>query len=250
MKQESKQTLITLSLAGSIGYYLYNKMIKAGLTRSESAVERIPAAERTAAELVHIPAPIVEPEVEEVVEKIEVMAEPEQIENVAEEKQVDESLESVVDEFDTPELDTPELDLPVLEEEGEITTEETATPDLNLDNMVLDTPELDLIPDDAKEDDTKDEDVKIPRLPGSEDDDAEDLFANSNDLMPEELLAADEEDDTDEDLSVDDLFAEVQKDEEKTEAVMDNVEALHKVDANDESAKKEFQSVMDFFNTL
>jgi len=60
MEKGTKQTLITLSLGGPIGYYLYNKLVQSGRALHVGQVDFEPAAERTKKELSWRPAPVVE----------------------------------------------------------------------------------------------------------------------------------------------------------------------------------------------
>lgn len=72
MKKDTKQTLISLSLAESIGFYLYNKLEEAGLGINLKREGHVPAKERTEQELSWRPEPVVE---EPVVEETEQLVE-------------------------------------------------------------------------------------------------------------------------------------------------------------------------------
>ena len=99
MKNDTKQTLITLSLAGAIGYYLYNKLIKAGGGICASEDARILAARRTEEELSWRPTPVVEepPVVEENFEQ-PVLETPVQEDLFVEQPVVAETVEEVVEQ--------------------------------------------------------------------------------------------------------------------------------------------------------
>ena len=131
---------------------------------------------------------------------------------------VDEIVEEpadVVDEF---------VEEPVAEtEETEENVFDAIVPSLNLDDINIDLPGETMLPDIQ----------------------TNDLFDEPAEEVVEEVV---EEEHDDEEAEVEDLFAAVNEQEEPK--LMDNVEPLHKVDQKDEFAKKEYKSILDFFNTM
>lgn len=269
---EKKQTMISLSLAGAIGYYLYNKLVKAGIApainegnadertreelswRPESVVEEPVYVEAVEEPVYVAPAeiPYEEPVVEEAVEEI--------VEEVVEEP-VEAPVEEVVEEA-VAEVET------VVEEEAEIETvlcgacgaANSADDEVcafcgtslkpveeNVDPIAPEFPTLDFAAlnlDAAEEiaEIVEDTVIETPVFEPIEEPVAEPV------AEPVEEEVRDISDD-DEDTTVEDLFDAV-NDEKPADALMDNVEPLHKVDGKDASAKEEFKSIMDFFNTL
>ena len=95
MKTDAKQTLISLSLAGTIGYYLYNKLVESGVTLSVENKEHIPAKERTEEELSWRPE-VIEDEPTQVEEDYFDMSD-DLTENLVEEELVKEEVEQVAE---------------------------------------------------------------------------------------------------------------------------------------------------------
>lgn len=289
MEREAKQTLVSLSLAGAIGYYLYNKLVKAGMFGArEQKLES--AAQRTARELQMTeeslqPTLIEEPEIiEEVVEEIEAPTE---------------ELPAIEDETEIESAETPEVDM-LLETPnlGDI-----ELPMLDLDEPVEEL-KIEPIEEQVVGEETQEESEETPEeqpaicvscggknIPGArfcefcgtpfpadqieltpiEPEPIEDIL---DDLKIEELDVDIAELDAPEELSADQLLDVMNKAEEENKApvvevppvqdpveellegeenpvkIMDNVEPLHKIDANDKSARDEFRSILDFRNSL
>lgn len=238
MRKETKQTLISLSLAGAIGYYLYNKLTESGFDFSfckknfETAEERTkrdlawtqngepefidvddvympieeePVVEDVFEDIIEEPVEEIEEELEEeiIIEEEPVVEEP--VEEEPEEMQMDDLLGSDLDmndDFDMPSLDMPELD----------------EPDLNLDDLMGGAEE--------------------PVLEPEEEIDELDEFRGEIDL--------DNFDDDDEDMSLTNATDLLNAVENKP--LMENTEPLHKIDPSDAGTKKEFKNIMDFFS--
>jgi hypothetical protein len=108
MKNETKQTLISLSLAGAIGYYLYNKLVK-HQTPTQAMNEHESAEKRTEQELSWRPPVVEEPVAEEsnVVEPIaeecvaddaSTMVHPEEVPEIEEQcEEVDNAMEQALE---------------------------------------------------------------------------------------------------------------------------------------------------------
>ena len=258
MKKETKQTLISLSLAGAIGYYLYNKLVKAGLCPSMMGGDCESAEERTKKELSMRPEAIVEepvvlpeleiePVVEEVVEEpaeavepeIEVAEAIEEAEPEAEEAEiVEDAVPSGVVCASCGALNADGSDVCAFCGSSMATQPEEVKDEEDLDAEIVAEPEL-ITPD-------------------------LDLGAVEPEIVVEEIeaveeIAIDELPAEEEEPSVEDLMDAVQEGEQETvqeepaqeeSKLMDNVEPLHKVDPKSESAKKEFKSILDFFKTL
>lgn len=182
MKNETKQTLISLSLAGAIGYYLYNKLMKVGCgtsIQSESS-----ASTRTADELSWRPTPPVE-------EPFAAELEPSQPEPVTEEVITDDLFTLEQD----PTIETEHNPTDVLEEnptqpvvpEQEVVSEpvaDTLEEQLEIPSLALDTElppivseedRLELESEVAKDANTSDENdvivptpIEIPVIPTDE----------------------------------------------------------------------------------
>lgn len=237
MKNESKQTLISLSLAGAIGYYLYTKLVKAGLALGQSDNY---ADDRTKDELQWQPAPVEEEYTEPL---------------FAEDVQVEEE-ETLVDAdalFDNSDEDVT-LEL---EEEEEEVVETVACLACGAENVVgvefcafCGTK----MGEEAAPIVEEEEELTLPTLPVVEEEEVAPVIPVIEEEIPELDASLDNLDLSIEDiepdsLGVDDLLNAV--DETKAApTMMDNVEPLHKVDNNNKSDKQEFDDLMDFMKSL
>lgn len=251
MKKEAKQTIISLSLAGAIGYYLYNKLMKAGKGPSVIGANHESAADKTKNELSWRPEPIVEtPAAEEVEVPEAIFAETEIVDEINEpviDEVAEEAIEDVADEVAEDSADVGGCicsGCGALNANGAEVCECCGTAfEANADEVAEDS-------DDAEEP-IADGDAIVIEEPVLEIDKIDEEAVEAEDVYEEADEADSEEEE--EDTPIDDLFEAV-KDEEPEEVVeqtvMDNVEPLHKIDNKDPSAKKEFKNIMDFFKTL
>jgi hypothetical protein len=285
-KNESKQPLISLSLAGAIGYYMHNKLVKAGVSPNGNVDSA--ADDRTKDELSWRPEPVVEtPEIEPIIENEPLLVEPAEMpfadtqESEEEQLKLDvvlcescggandvnddvcsfcgNSLQITEDTEDTEdafvvadsivEEEEPIVDEAVAEEpviEGVAVEEPTVEEPAVIEFPTLNFTDLNL---DAVQNNN---DV-------AEDPAGENAVDESISPVEEDTSIAKQNDDEvevkdisddDKDTTVEDLFDAVNDEKPSDQTVMDNVEPLHKVDNKEASSKEEFKSIMDFFNTL
>jgi hypothetical protein len=263
MSKEKKQTLISLSLAGAIGYYLYNKLMRAGnymLNRDG----RESADERTEKELSWRPEVDAEPVVEEPAFIVPAITpfEDSATEDIVEEIKETETMETVVEIYDEPLVEpivvdeiTPDpIVEPTIEPVVELEVEEGVDcPRCGAKNaaeakfcescgsaMVEKAPivEEELVVEEEPVVETIEEVVPDPIV--------EPVIEPVADIEPTAIPPV-ELNDGDEEPEVEALFDAVKIDPPKP---MENVVPLHAVDQKDESAKEEFKSIMDFFSNL
>lgn len=225
MQKESKQNLITLSLAGAIGHYLYSKLMS------------FQGLETNYLDPIEEKNDVIEPVEQEILDSsvVDKLAE---IDDIEESVQPDES--TVVDESDVVQNnDTPEVAITIACPYCEYMNAEDAKTCsacgayLAVTNNEVDNNEVN---QDALAPDVTEVIVDTPEEPVAE----EPIDDGDDDV---DLDVSEE----DEDVTVDSLFESVQEDEPK---LMGNIEPLHKVDHKDNSAKQEFKSIMDFFDTI
>ena len=239
MKNESKQTLISLSLAGAIGYYLYTKLVKAGLAFGQSECS---ADDRTKDELQWQPAPVED-----------TIPEEETIEFVDDTELTDETVEEEVDgalfddETEEEDLDVETVVCAACGYENVAGVERCgacgtllgeAAPVVEEEDLGIMLPTL----EDEEEEEPVVEVEETPIIPIVEEEVPElDESLDDVDLSIEEL-----EPDA---LAVDDLLNAVDATKQEP-TLMENVEPLHKVDNTNKSDKQEFDELMDFMKTL
>ena len=239
MKNESKQTLISLSLAGAIGYYLYTKLVKAGLAFGQS---KCSADDRTKDELQWQPAPVEDTIPEE--ETIEFVDDTELTDETVEEEVDGDLFEDELEDEEDLAVETVVCaacgyenvagvercgacgsllgeDVPVVKEEEDLgimlptlDDEEEITP------VVEETPIIPIVEE------------EVPEL----DESLDDVDLSIEELEPDAL-------------AVDDLLNAVDATKQEP-TLMENVEPLHKVDNTNKSDKQEFDDLMDFMKTL
>jgi hypothetical protein len=261
MKNESKNTLISLSLAGAIGHYLYSKLMKANGTDvvySQNLIDESSVVKPVQEDhVIDAESPVVEEVVvDTAITENQDTEEPE--DDVVEDGVVCSSCEFVNGKDDkfcnncgaslredelpiAPSLNfdnfTP-ISIPDIQDES-TTGNNEESPDESQDESVLPVVES-VNPDPVVEEPVVEEPVVNPVLTP--------IVEEAPDAATEHAVLNDNElDDNDADTSVDDLFDAVKEDEPQ---MMDNVEPLHKVDKDSASAKKEFKSILDFFKTL
>lgn len=281
---QNKKTLISLSLAGAIGFYLYNKLVKAGFTQTLMQ-DTIPADDLTAEDLKR---PVEDIQDAEPTVADDVFASPEQpvteehpaavtLEAAEDEQPVETEQTEVVEEQEAPvELNNDVTDIDEADKQLE-TIEETPVDDSALSDDIFGAPEVnvndELLKTDlnAQTEDVLSETLETPAedvfaqptlddIFGEEEkqkpeDSHEDVVVGSfDDLMTTDTAPEMKEPVVDEtpkqdesDASIDDLLNTTTETEP---VVMENSEKLHSVDPNDKSSKKEFKSIMDFFNQL
>ena len=324
MKKENKQALISLSLAGAIGYYLYNKLTASGfaIKKSDFSVKAQTEkdlswrpSDEVAEEIVEeVAEEIVEDVVENVAEEVaeddtfnvddlfdnivaddfvetmepvaenvaetveeavvadnveevivdaavELVEEPEVIEDVEDAEPVVETIEEIVEATEEPAEVEPAEEIVVEEVVAEeVKAEEVAVDDVpdngaelikEEESFAADLaiePALEFEAGDIKAEDAEIE-IEVQDAPAvietEEDDEEDDSLQSLDELQPLITPITLDDDDEGDDTSVEDLFEAMSDDK-----IMENTEALHKVDNNEPNAKQEFQSIMDFFNTL
>lgn len=141
-----------------------------------------------------------------------------------------------------------ELDEVVLEEPS-LDVEELNLDDLNFTPPVLEQPtvteqsESSLVIEEPKVEEVAElpvEEVKIEEVQPKVDDELDEI---KKELNLDNIDAKENDMDSEKERGIDDLF-------KNDRTIMENVEPLHKIDQQDESSKKEFKSIMDFFSTL
>lgn len=236
MKNESKQTLISLSLAGAIGYYLYTKLVKAGLAMGQSDSY---ADDRTRDELQWQPAPVEEEYTETL---------------FAEDVQVEEEEPVVEDElFDDTDEDVT-LQLDEEEEEDVETVACLACGAMNVVGVEVCAFCGTKMGEEAAPVVEEEEEITMPTLPVVEEEPVAPVIPVIEEEIPELDASLDNLDLSIEDiepdsLGVDDLLNAVDE-TAAAPTMMDNVEPLHKVDNNNKSDKQEFDDLMDFMKSL
>lgn len=267
MKKETKQILISLSLAGAVGCYLYNKIMKAGLVEK---VESCPCEQKK-------PQCYQKTEVVKPVDKVEVVetikdVEPVELETVETVKAVDEQvIESVDNDI--------ALDIDEITDSNTIETEDDIESDVEIDKIEI--PEVtgnvrtcescgaaNAIEDDicqycgniinnvdneTQDDTSNDETEEVDENDSSVTDSVldKDVYEdNQVETVEDESIEPSNTINVNELMDLDKSEPIVETPAEKKDVVMDNVEPLHRVDNQDESAKKEYTSILDFFESL
>ena len=266
----SKPMLLSLSLAGAIGFYLYNKLIQTGhvatLSPTQETCEEKTRRELAARPVIEQPQPVFEDVVETVEPVIEPAVEQDEfdmllndaaIEPVVEEAPVEEVAEEVpvVADGDNDAMSFEDLMNMANEEpanlfEDEPVEEPVAEP--VVEEPVIETPVLEDVPTLSFVNLAKpvEEPVEAfaPVVAPIANDEVVDLLADIDEPVAIEQPAEPEYKDKGfkslEDMPIQDLL------EKDKQALMENSESLHNVDAKDPAAKREFDSIMDFFNEI
>lgn len=194
--QNEKQNLISLSLAGSVGFYLYSKLAAVGMASSFSG-GREPASERTKRELlITIEPEVVEPIVEDVVEDIFEEESP-----PVEETTVDDILAAAEEEVEDVVILEETEAIPVAEEVVE-EVEETEVPTLEVEEPVIETP---VVEEEVIEEEPG-LDIEIPNIEPDDSDVDVSLF------------------DTEEEMPIDNLFGAISENDAEVDAIPSIVE--------------------------
>ena len=303
MQTHDKETLISLSLAGTIGFYLFNKLSEASMRLgnetkeygveefSQAAIEEVIAEPEELLEDKEIEETVEEPieyydeedePIEESFEELgDIQFEDEPAETIAEEPMDDdlldglndllaeESTEEVVKETEVEAIAEPESVVfcpncgtknskeftfcnncgnALVKQEPK---EEVFTPFVESEF----TPELDnpfgsftQLPKAAPVEPVVEKPVQIEEPKSQPQPTSLDL---STEGIMDELDDIDDMDDMDEiDEMMDDNVEDLFNTGLPTQSIMNNTEKLHKIDNGDASAKKEFKSIEDFFDTI
>ena len=312
MQTHDKETLISLSLAGTIGFYLFNKLSEASMRLgnetkeygveefSQAAIEEVIAEpeelleDKEIEETVEVPIeyydeedePIEDPIEESFEELGDIQFEDEPAKTIAEDPMDDdvlnglndllaeETTEAAVKETEVEAIAEPEPE-PEPEPESVVFCPNCGTKNSkefafchNCGNALVKqepkeeaftpfvesefTPELDnpfgaftQLPKAAPVEPVVEKPVQVEEPKSQPQSTSLDL--STEDIM-DELNDMDDMDEIDDimDDNVEDLFNTGLP----TQAIMDNTEKLHKIDNGDASAKKEFKSIEDFFDTI
>ena len=167
-----------------------------------------------------------------------------EVQEQTEEEQLDFSSISLEDNVSNEsELDGVALEEPSLE------VEELNLDDLNFTPPVLDQPivteqsEESLVVEEPKVEEAVQLPVEETQVEEAQPKVDDELDAIKKELNLDNIDTKENDLDSEKGHGIDDLFT-------NDRTIMENVEPLHKIDQKDESSKKEFKSIMDFFSTL
>lgn len=188
--QNEKQSLISLSLAGSVGFYLYSKLASVGMASSFSG-GREPASERTKRELLITVEPeVVEPIVEDIVEEES---------PPVEEPTVDDILAAAEEEVEDVVILEETEAIPVVEE-----TEEVEIPALGIEEEEVEEP-VEEVEEEVVEEESG-LDIEIPNIEPDDSDVDVSLF------------------DTEEEMPIDNLFGAISENDAEVDAIPSIIE--------------------------